>query len=222
MRILLIEDDQNTAFTLKNELTKWFIVETALTGEDGENLAHLSSYDLFIIDLSLAEKTGLEVCDSLRKSGFKVPILMLTSNADVKNIVDALNLGSDDYVTKPFNFEELLARIRALLRRSPETLASNILRIGELMLDSSNKNVMRQDKTISLRKKEFYLLEYLMRNPSRVISRNMIMENVWDSNSDIIANVIDVHIKHLREKVDQPFARKMIKTIHGLGYRLDP
>lgn len=222
MRILLIEDNVETALTLKDQLAKWFVVGVAHTGEDGENLAQLTPFDLFIVDISLPDKSGLEVCQTLRQQGLKAPILMLTASTEVEHKIEALNLGSDDYLTKPFVFEELLARIRALLRRAPAITTTNVLQVGELFLDVSNKVVTRQEQMIPLRRKEFNLLEYLMRNPSRVISRDMILEHVWDHNSDTVANVVDVHIKHLREKVDRPFTRQMIRTVHGLGYRLDP
>lgn len=222
MRILLIEDNVETALTLKDQLNKWFVVEVAQTGEEGESLAQLSPFDLLIVDISLPDKSGLEVCQNLRQQGLKAPILMLTANAEVEQKVAALNLGSDDYLTKPFAFDELLARIRALLRRSPAITTSNVLEVGELALDIANKVVTRQGQEIALRRKEFNLLEYLMHNPGRVISRDMILEHVWDHNTDTVANVVDVHIKHLREKIDRPFTKQLIRTIHGLGYRLDP
>lgn len=222
MRILLIEDNQEIAQSLKEQLCKWFVVEVALTGTTGEDLALLSAYDLHIIDIALPDKNGIAVCRSLRENGVKTPILILTGQLAIQSKVTALNSGADDYLTKPFSFEELLARIRALLRRSPETLTSHILKIGDLSLDLHNKVVKRGENSIYLRRKELYLLEYLMRNSGRVITRNMILNHVWDSRCDTIANVVDVHIKHLREKIDQPYGRKMITTIHGLGYRLDP
>lgn len=222
MRILVIEDHLETALTLKEQLSKWFLVDIAKNGEEGENTAQLTHFDLMVIDISLPDKSGLEVCQNLRKLGYKVPILMLTASLDVEHKIAALNLGSDDYLTKPFVFDELLARIRALLRRAPASTATNTLQVGELLLDITNQVATRNNQAIPLRRKEFHLLEYLMRNPNRVISRDMFLEHVWDHTSETVANVVDVHIKHLREKIDRPFPKQMIKTVHGLGYRLDP
>jgi DNA-binding response OmpR family regulator len=221
MRVLLIEDDKNMAVTIKETLDKYFVTEIAHTGEIGEYLVNINVYDLIIIDWSLPDIDGLTLCKKIRKAGLTIPILMLTGQAEVEKKVIALDAGADDYLTKPFRFEELLARIRALLRRQSTTLTPNTLSVNGLTLDPSRKIVKRNDTLITLRRKEFYLLEYLMRNNGRVITREMILDHIWDSNTDSITNIVDVHIKYLRDKVDKPFKKKLIKTVHGIGYKIE-
>lgn len=221
MRLLLIEDDRQMALSLKDGLSKFFVVEIASTGEQGEYLLHVNSYDLVIIDWILPDKDGLALCDALRKSGQTTPILMLTGQSEVEKKVLALDTGVDDYLVKPFKFEELLARIRALLRRYPASLTSNLLSLDNLTLDLSRKIVKRNENIISLRRKEFYLLEYLMRNSGHVITREMILDHVWESTNESVTNVVDVHIKYLRDKIDKPYKKKLIKTVHGLGYKIE-
>jgi DNA-binding response OmpR family regulator len=150
-----------------------------------------------------------------------MPILMLTGQAETEKKVLALDAGADDYLVKPFKIEELLARIRALLRRHPTALTSNTLSIDSLILDPSRKIVKRNEDNIVLRRKEFDLLEYLMRNNGRVITREMIVDNIWDSNHESVTNVVDVHIKYLRDKIDKPYKKKLIKTVHGVGYKIE-
>ena len=150
-----------------------------------------------------------------------MPILMLTGQSETEKKVLALDAGADDYLVKPFRFEELLARIRALLRRNTVTLTSNILSIDNLTLDPAKKTVKRNEDNITLRRKEFSLLEYLMRNNGRVITREMILDHIWESTNDSVTNVVDVHIKYLRDKVDKPYKKKLIKTVHGVGYKIE-
>ncbi|MBI2039655.1 response regulator transcription factor [Candidatus Microgenomates bacterium] len=220
MKILVVDDDQEIVDTLKDQLTAYFIIETAQTGEEGEFLAQVNDYDLIILDYLLPDISGLEICQKLRENNIKTPILMLTGKDEVAEKVKALNVGIDDYLTKPFNFDELLARIKALLRR-PHPIQSNLINVGDLTIDLDKGVVRRGQKVIHLRRKELYLLEYLARNVGRVISREMILEHVWDSTEEPLTNTVDVHIKYLRDHVDREFNKKLIKTVHGLGYKLE-
>lgn len=221
MKLLFIEDDKETEATLKEELEKDYVVEVSFSGEDGEYNAEINEYDLILLDLGLPNKDGLEVCRELRENGLQIPIIVLTGESNLETKVSLLDAGADDYLTKPFTFDELKARIRALLRRQHKTFASNTLSIEDLTLDLSKKIAKRGIKIISLRRKEFYLLEYLLRNAGKVVSRGMILDHVWDSNSETLTNVVDVHIKYLRDQIDRSFDKKLIKTVHGLGYKIE-
>jgi len=221
MRILLIEDEKETAAAIKKGLSNHFIVEVAATGEKGEYCAQVNTYDLLIIDWLLPDINGITICEYLRKAEIKTPILMLTANHEIEKKVMALDAGADDYLTKPFHLDELLARIQALLRRQTTENSSNLLTVDDLTLDLSRRVVTREGKIILLRRKELYLLEYLMRNYSRVVTRDMILDHIWDSTTDSLTNIVDVHIKYLRDKIDKPFKKKFIKTIHGLGYKME-
>lgn len=221
MKILIIEDDKQTAETIRCVMKDYYAVDVAYTGEDGEYQASVNDYDVILIDQILPDTDGTTICRKIRKADIKTPILMLTGQAEIKDKVSALDAGADDYLTKPFKFAELLARIRALMRRIPNTLDSNTLSVGSLKLDIGTNVVRRNDRAISLRRKEFGLLEYLMRNRGRVLTRSMILEHVWDSDADPITNTVDVHINYLRDKIDKPFPTHLIKTVHGLGYKIE-
>lgn len=221
MRILIIEDEAVIADTIKEELATNYSVDTVATGKEGIYSGTVNDYDLIILDLALPDMSGREVCRSIRHHEVTTPILVLTANDEIIDKVTVLDSGADDYLTKPFNFDELSARIRALLRRNPQGLTSNILVLGDLIVDTVKRQVKRGGRTIRLRRKEFDLLEYLARNSGRVLTRGMILEHVWDSNVDSFTNAIDVHIKYLRDHIDKPFNKKLIKTVHGLGYKLD-
>lgn len=221
MKLLLIEDDKQTAKTIKEAMKDYYAVDVVYTGEDGDFQAQVNDYDTIIIDLVLPDINGVTVCKRIREAGIKTPILVLTGKAQVRDKVTALGAGADDYLTKPFSFAELLARVRALIRRNPDTLSSNKLFVGDLNLDVSSNTARRKGRKISLRRKEFSLLEFLMRNSGRVVTRSMILEHVWESETDPVTNTIDVHIKSLRDKVDRPFKKSLIKTVHGLGYKLE-
>jgi two-component system OmpR family response regulator len=166
----------------------------------------------------LPDKNGYEVCKSLRAAQLNTPILILTAVTDVPSKITVLNAGADDYVTKPFNMSELKARINAVLRRSPVISEAKILEIHDLVIDPGRRQVMRSGKTITLRRKEFDILEYLVRNRGRAVTRAMIVEHAWDTNKETWHNTVDVHIKHLRDKVDRPFKQPLIKTAYGIGY----
>ncbi len=221
MRLLLIEDDRETANTIKEQLEDNYTVELAFSGEDGEYQAEINEYDLIILDLGLPDMNGLEVCQKIRENKIQTPILILTGEDGTDKKVSLLDCGADDYLTKPFAIDELKARVRMLLRRSPKLSSSNILSIGDLTIDLNKMSVTRGERIITLRRKEFYLLEYLARNVGRVITREMILDHIWESSAEPITNVIDVHIKYLRDQVDRPFDKKLIKTVHGMGYKIE-
>ena len=220
MRILIVEDERKIAEFLKKGLkAEGYAVDVAGDGEQGHFLAGTQDYDLMILDLRLPKMDGITLCRTLRAEKFAAPILMLTVRDSVKDKVLGLNSGADDYLTKPFDFEELLARVRALLRKRGATEATK-LQADDLVIDLLAHTVERASKTIPLTPKEFALLEYLVRNAGVVVTRAMIAEHVWDVNFDSFTNVIDVSVNHLRSKVDRDFPKKLIHTIRGRGYVL--
>lgn len=220
MRILIIEDDPTLTASLCEHLSATYKVTVTHSGQQGLHLATVNTYDLILLDLDLPDMHGKLVCQTLRKKGGKTPVLIVTGESDTKSKITCLDAGADDYITKPFSFDELSARIRALLRRNPDTTLSNTLRIGDLTLDPTSREVKRGDKVIHLRKKEFEILEYLMHNPNRVFTRNQIIDYVWGDTNDSLANLINVHIKYLRDKIDRDFDHKLIHTIHSTGYKI--
>ena len=220
MRILIVEDERKIAEFLKKGLkAEGYAVDVAGDGEQGHFLAGTQDYDLMILDLRLPKMDGITLCRTLRAEKFAAPILMLTVRDSVKDKVLGLNSGADDYLTKPFDFEELLARVRALLRKRGAAEATK-LQADDLVIDLLAHTVERASKTIPLTPKEFALLEYLVRNAGVVVTRAMIAEHVWDVNFDSFTNVIDVSVNHLRSKVDRDFPKKLIHTIRGRGYVL--
>jgi len=221
MRILLVEDDHDTADTIKDELSKSYVVEVSSNGEDGELKAQVNEYDLIILDSILPGISGVDVCRKLRQSHINTPILMLTGKSEIAEKVAALDSGADDYLTKPFSFDELFARIRALIRRPDTNQIPNVISVDDLRIDLTTKQVVRGEKAIHLRRKELYLLEYLARNVGRVMTRDMILNHVWDSVDEPETNIVDVHVKYLRDAIDKDFDKKLIKTVHGLGYKLE-
>jgi len=221
MRVLVVEDEKGILDFLKISLeAECFAVDTTEDGIKGLAMARANNYDVIILDNMLPGKTGQEICQDLRKDGNIVPIIMLSVKADSMTKVDLLNAGADDYLTKPFSFYELLARIRALMRR-PKKIESEMIQMGDLTLDIKKHKVTRSNREIHLTRKEFTLLEYLMRNPGVVMSRGMIMEHVWDVNADPFSNTVESHILNLRRKVDTGFEKNMIRTISGRGYKID-
>jgi len=216
----VVEDEQRVAqFIQKGLKEEGHAVDCAYDGEEGGFLAEVNEYDLIILDLMLPKKNGLTVCSEIRERGVSTPVLMLTARDAVQDKVRGLDAGADDYLTKPFVFDELLARVRALLRRGSESKAP-ILKIIDLELDPMSRRVTRGGKPIRLTTKEYALLEYMMRNPDRVLSRTRIGEHVWDMNFDPESNVIDVYVSHLRNKVDKGFDVSLIHTLRGQGYML--
>ncbi|MEI7905449.1 MAG: response regulator transcription factor [Candidatus Firestonebacteria bacterium] len=220
MRILVIEDEKKIAAFIKRGLKEeGYAVDAASDGEEGVFLAVDKEYDLIILDIMIPKLDGLSVCRAIRKKGLETPIIMLTAKDTVKDKVAGLDAGADDYLTKPFAFEELLARVRAGLRKNSRK-SGTVLKIEDLELDPVSHKVIRSKKTIELTSKEYSLLEYMLRNQGKVITRNMIAEHVWDIDFDTGTNVIDVYINYLRKKIDQGFPRKLINTVRGRGYRL--
>ncbi len=221
-KLLVVEDNEPLAASLQNWLSKQHQVSVVSTGQ--EALSHLKEdeYDLIILDLGLPDMSGQDVCTELRLNGVKTPLLILTATDEVNMKVTLLDLGADDYLLKPFYIGELQARLRALLRRSKNpSEATSVLTVGDLVLDPARRQVTRGDKVIRLRRKEFDILEYLMHNRGTVVTRAMIINNAWDAGSDRWNNTVDVHVKYLRDKVDKPFKRKLIKTAYGVGYMID-
>jgi heavy metal response regulator len=220
MRILVIEDEKKIAEFLRRGLKEErYIVDVADDGEEGHFLATTQEYDLVVLDLMLPKIDGISLCRKLREEKMTTPILMLTVKDTVKDKVIGLNSGADDYLTKPFAFEELLARIRALLRKR-ESQAPTKLQVGDLVLDLLGHKVTRSGKEILLTAKEYALLEYLMRNEGIVVTRTMISEHVWDIHFDAFTNVIDVYMHYIRDKIDRGYEKKLIHTVRGSGYCL--
>ncbi len=220
MRILIIEDDLEMAHSIRDVLKKQYAVDLASTGTEGEYQAFINEYDLIILDLNLPDIKGIQVCQLLRDNDIKAPVLMLTGQNQVDDKVQALDAGADDYLTKPFEPAELQARIRALLRRNSRH-RSTTLSLGDLTIDTATHAVTRGEQVIHLRRKEFQLLEYLLSNTGRTITRSMIMQHIWDSSRDPVTNTVDVHIKYLRDRIDKGFPQKLIKTVYGLGYKIE-
>jgi DNA-binding response OmpR family regulator len=222
MRVLLIEDDRKAAKLLSKGLREeGFVVDVASTGEEGEEQAAINEYDVIVLDWLLPAKDGIAVCHSLRMRDLSTPILMLTARDSLADRVKGLSTGADDYLTKPFAFAELLARIRALLRRSRSAQPA-VLRIGDLTLDPGSRRVTRAGVAITLTSKEFAILEVLMRSAGDIVSRTRLVERVWDEASEVLDNLVDVHLSHLRKKIDSGERAPLIHTIRGFGYRLGP
>jgi DNA-binding response OmpR family regulator len=220
MRILLVEDNRRLNHSLKMSLMDdGYAVDSAYDGVEGEELALSAPYDAIILDIMLPEKNGLDVCRSLRSQRINAPIIMLTARDAVEDRVSGLDSGADDYLVKPFALEELRARLRALLRREASDKAG-MLTAADLQVDPATHLVQRGGKIIDLTAKEFALLEYLMRNPNRLITREMAENHVWSYDFQASSNVIDVYIRRLRRKVDDPYEPKLIETVRGAGYRL--
>lgn len=221
MKLLLIDDNPALVKSIVEFLGETWPVTAAQTGQEGLKLAKTGSYDIIVLDLNLPDMGGHEVCRRLRKAGVAAPILVLSGIAEPNSKIDLLQSGADDYVTKPFNIRELRARLLALLRRGHlDSAAPPLLKVDSLVLDPLKRQVQRAGRKIVLRRKEFDILEYLLRNHGRVVTRTMIMDNVWDANSDSWNNTVDVHIKSLRDKVDRPFKRQLISTAYGVGYTI--
>jgi DNA-binding response OmpR family regulator len=220
MRILVIEDDMGVASFVRRGLREQnYVVDLAADGEEALFLAQTGDYDAIILDLVLPKASGLEVARALRRDAKTVPILILSAKEDLESKVTGLDAGADDYLTKPFRFEELLARLRALLRRQTGLLPQ-VLRLADLELDSLRRRVRRGGCEIALTSREYSLLEYLMRKCGQVVTRTMLAEHVWEHDFDPMSNVIDVHISRLRRKIDAGFEPKLLQTIRGSGYVL--
>jgi two-component system copper resistance phosphate regulon response regulator CusR len=220
MRILVVEDEKKLTELIARALqAERYAVDTALDGRAGWEMAQAYEYDLVILDLMLPGLTGTEILRRIRRRNEHVPILVLTANDATEEKVRNFDEGADDYLTKPFAFAELIVRVKALLRRGPVS-RSSVLRVGDLELDRLSQQVKRAGRKIELTPKEYALLEYLARNPGRVFSRAMIIEHVWDQSFEGLTNIVDVYVRHLRSKIDDPFPTKLIRTVRGVGYGL--
>jgi len=218
MKILVVEDEKKVASFIKRGLEEEkYEVDTALEGEEGLKMALDKQYDLIVLDWMLPKKDGLAVIKELRDKKTLTPVLMLTAKDSLEDIIAGLDSGSDDYLTKPFAFAELLARVRALLGRSEMDKGAE-LRFADLRLDPVTHKVWRKDKEIDLTAKEYGLLEYFMRNPNQVLTRTMIADHVWDYTFDTFTNIIDVYVNYLRKKIDRDADKKLIHTVRGVGY----
>ena len=219
MRILIVEDDKGVSRFIKKGLSEeGFYADAVFDGEEGLYMASTDVYDLIILDIMLPELNGFEVIKGIRKKGVSVPVLFLTAKNEKEDIVHGLGLGADDYLVKPFAFAELLARIKAVLRRGQKNVEMSRLCVGDLTLNLIDRTVSRSGKNIELAAKEFALLEYLMRNAGQVLTRTMILDKIWGYDFDTSSNIIDVHINKLRSKIDKGFDSRLIHTIKGVGY----
>lgn len=222
MRILVVEDEHKIARAIKEGLEEEsYAVDLSFDGQEALNAARYEEYDLIILDRMLpGGMDGSEICQTLRKEGKHMPILMLTARDQVRERVQGLNSGADDYVVKPFSFEELLARVKALLRRPHESLGE-VLSAGDLTLNTTTHEVRRSEKPIQVSSKEYALLEYLMRNKNKVLSKHNIITHVWDFDADILPNTVEVFVAYLRAKIDKPFAGPaLLQTVRGFGYKI--
>ncbi|MDO8586372.1 MAG: response regulator transcription factor [Armatimonadota bacterium] len=221
MRVLLVEDEKKVASFIHSGLREeGYAVDVTYDGQDGLDLAESNEYDIIILDLMLPGRGGLDVLEKLRLDQILTPVLVLTAKDSIQDKIRGLDMGCDDYLTKPFSFDELLARMRALFRRCQER-ADAKLRVADLVLDPASHKVIRAGKRVDLTAKEYALLEYLMRNAGRVLSRVQIAEHVWDIDFDTFTNVIDVHVNHLRRKIDGEHDQKVIHTVRGMGYKIE-
>ena len=222
MRVLVVEDDVKMAALLRRGLVEeGLAADVARTGDDALWMAEATEYDAIVLDVMLPGADGFEVCRRLRESGRWAPVLMLTARDSVEDRVAGLDAGADDYLTKPFSFAELLARLRALARRAPPERPS-VLEAGDLTLDPATRQVRRGSVEIELSAKEFALLETFMRRPGEVLSRYQLLEHCWDYGYENRSNVVDVYVRYLREKIDRPFGRDTLQTVRGAGYRFVP
>jgi len=220
VRILLVEDNRRMSNSIRLSLLEaGYAVDLAYTGIDGQELAAVTPYDAIILDIMLPEKNGLEVCRDLRKMRINTPILLLTAKDAIDDRVTGLDSGADDYLVKPFAIQELLARLRALLRRESDDKSGH-LQLGDLVLDPATHFVQRDERPIELTAREYALLEYFMRNPNRLISREMAENHIWSYDFQAYSNVVDVYIRRLRRKIDDPSETKLFETVRGSGYRL--
>jgi two-component system OmpR family response regulator len=221
VRILIVEDEKKVAqFLQKGFHAESFTVDVAADGQTGLRLAQTESYDAIILDVMLPRKNGMEILTSLRQSRIDTPVLMLSAKSDIEDRVEGLNLGADDYLPKPFAFSEVLARIRAIVRRKSTDVMASYLTVADLRMDLLARRVDRAGTDIPLTNKEFELLEYLLRNKGRVLSRVILMEHIWDINFDSETNIVDVVINRLRRKIEDGFSTKLILTVRGVGYTL--
>jgi DNA-binding response OmpR family regulator len=222
MKILIVEDEHKIANSIKKGLEQEAVVaDVAFDGEEGFDLATTSQYDVIILDLMLPKMTGLEICKKLREMNNHTPILILTAKGEIEDKVEGLNSGADDYLVKPFAFTELLARIKALNRRPPKSIGT-LLKFEDLSLNTLTYEVKRGDVLINLSKKEYALLEYMLRHPNITLTKDQLINDVWDYEADVLQNTVEVYIGYLRNKIDRPFKDRssLIQTVRGFGYKI--
>lgn len=223
MRVLVVEDEHRIANTIKKGLEiEHFAVDVSYDGNDGYHLATTEEYDVIVLDLMLPSMDGITICKKLREGKNHTPILMLTAKGQIQDKVEGLDSGADDYLTKPFSFEELLARIHALNRR-PKQMIALTLQVADLVLNTREYTVARNKTSIQLSSKEFSLLEYMMRNANKIVTKDQIISHVWDYDADVLPNTVEVYIKNLRSKIDYPFhnEKQLIHTVRGFGYKIE-
>lgn len=221
MKVLVIEDNPRLASRLKQQLQKWYITETAASGDEGLRLAATNTFTIILLDLGLPDTPGLEICKQLRKLSKSFSILVVTGIDTIESRVALLESGADDYITKPFDIDELHARINALARRQERNESDETITVGDLIINKAKRSVLRSGVSIHLRRKEFDILEYLASHPGRIMSREMIINHAWATTTTSWPGSVDVHIKQLRDKVDKPFTYPLIKTSYGVGYVID-
>lgn len=221
MKILIIEDNELIAKTLERSLRNDYQIDLTNNGDDGLFKGLNFSYDLILLDLNLPDLQGDEICRKLRQSNVSTPIIVASGKDSITDKIEMFKIGADDYLVKPFNLEELKIRITVALRHVVNKAPTGKIIIDDLVLDPYTREVLHCNVPIVLRKKEYDLLAYLMYNQGQILTRNMIMEHIWSSQENLWANVIDVHIKHIRDKIDRPYNTNLIKTVHGLGYKIE-
>ena len=222
MRVLIIEDDHKIANALKKALTREkYAVDVSYDGDDGFGMATTEPYDILIVDRMIpGEYNGIDIIKEMRQLKIHTPVILLTALGSTHDKTKGLDSGADDYLVKPFALAELLARIRALLRR-PIDQTSNILKLSDLTLDTTTYEVVRGDEVITLTNKEYSLLEYMLRNQNRILTKDEITQHVWDYDADILPNTVEVYVKYLRDKIDKPFDKNLIQTVRGFGYKIE-
>jgi DNA-binding response OmpR family regulator len=221
MRILLIEDDSTLAGEMRKLLNREYVVDVAPNGEEGVFMSQTSHYEVIFIDIGLPDINGIEVCRLIRQAGVTAGIIMLTAKMDGGYKVHSLDSGADDYITKPFNINELFARTRAVSRRIISNKTEGLLKMDGVLLDTSSKVVYREGKKLNLKRKEFEILEHLIQRRGSIVSRESLLEALWDGGLDTPSNTLDVHVARLRHKFDKPFKKALITTVHGVGYKID-
>lgn len=220
MKILVIEDNLALQRRLQTYMDNQFTIQAVQTASEGIEKAVTNHYDAIVLDLGLPDQSGEEVCQIIRSKGVPTPLLVLTAETNTKTKVRLLEQYADDYLTKPFKLIELQARLRALNRRRPGSSGSSVIKVADLTVDPIKRQAQRAGVNIKLRRREFDILEYFVRNPGRVLTRQMILDHVWQGDRENWSNTVDVHIKHLRDKIDRPFEKPLIQTAYGLGYML--
>jgi two-component system OmpR family response regulator len=221
MKVLVVEDSASVAERVKKLLDDYYLVDAVHTGSEALTYTQAVDYEVILLDLGLPDMHGAAVCRAIREQGSAALILVISGVHDAKSRVQLLDMGADDYITKPFNSQELVSRVAALVRRKARYYASNVIVLDDLVLDMENRMVRRGGKLITLRPKEFDILQYLVRNRGRAISRQMILNHAWATGRDSWTGTVDVHIKHLRDKIDRPFPNHLIKTAYGVGYMVE-